>query len=60
MILGKRMSKVYALDEGSVIRKSHENPSIGKIYKDFLGKPLGKLSHELLHTHYKDRSKETV
>ena len=24
-------------------------------YKDFLGKPLGHLSHELLHTHYTNR-----
>ena len=33
-------------------RQSHENPSIKAIYKDFLGEPLGEMSHKLLHTHY--------
>lgn len=33
-------------------RKSHENPSVQKLYKDFLGEPNGHLSHKLLHTHY--------
>ncbi|HQQ19760.1 MAG TPA: iron hydrogenase small subunit [Exilispira sp.] len=30
----------------------NENPEIKKIYEDFLEKPLGHKSHELLHTHY--------
>jgi iron only hydrogenase large subunit-like protein len=37
------------------LRKSHENPSITRIYKDFFGEPLGPKSHELLHTHYETR-----
>ena len=40
------------IDESSAIRKSHENIEVKKLYKDFLGEPLGKLSHQLLHTHY--------
>ncbi|MDD5170127.1 MAG: iron hydrogenase small subunit [Syntrophales bacterium] len=44
-------------DDGSVQekRQSHENPSITKIYENFLKEPLGHKSHELLHTHYKQR-----
>ncbi len=51
----KRMMSLYAEDEGKPLRKSHDNPDITKLYADFLGKPLGHLSHELLHTHYTKR-----
>ncbi len=50
-----RMKAIYSEDEHMVIRKSHENPEIVAIYKDFLGKPNSKVSHELLHTHYVER-----
>ncbi|MFO7721634.1 MAG: NADH-dependent [FeFe] hydrogenase, group A6 [Bacteroidales bacterium] len=53
----KRMEAIYAEDEGMAIRKSHENPEVLQIYKDFLGKPLGHKSHELLHTHYIPRKR---
>ena len=56
----KRMGAVYALDERSALRKSHENPEIQKLYEEFLEKPGGALSHELLHTKYTDRSHETL
>ena len=36
------------------LRQTHLNPSIDSIYKNYLGKPGGHLSHELLHTHYVD------
>jgi iron only hydrogenase large subunit-like protein len=51
----KRASAIYEEDEAMVIRKSHENPEVIQIYKEFLGKPLGHKSHELLHTHYSPR-----
>jgi NADP-reducing hydrogenase subunit HndD len=53
----KRMAALYKEDEGKQLRKSHENPDIQKIYSDFLGKPLGHVSHELLHTTYTQRTK---
>ena len=56
-IRNKRMEAIYAEDEGMAIRKSHENPEVAQIYKDFLGKPLGHKSHELLHTHYIPRKR---
>ena len=51
-----RAAATYDEDEAMTIRKSHENPAIKKIYEEFLGEPCGHESHELLHTHYVDRS----
>jgi iron-only hydrogenase group A len=45
-----RNKAMYAEDLRLGIRKSHENPSVNALYDDFLGKPLGHRSHELLHT----------
>jgi len=53
----KRMQAIYREDEGKALRKSHENPDIQKLYKEYLGAPLGHLSHELLHTHYVPRER---
>lgn len=54
-ILKERTESLYAEDAGKNLRKSHENPFIISLYKEFLGEPCGHLSHELLHTHYYDR-----
>lgn len=54
-IRSKRAEAIYGEDEGLPLRKSHENPEVIQIYKDFLGEPLGHKSHDLLHTHYKPR-----
>jgi ferredoxin hydrogenase small subunit len=60
--VGKRQSSVYSTDANAKVyklRKSQDNPMIQKIYaKDgFLADgPCGHKSHELLHTHYFDRS----
>lgn len=53
----KRMEAIYEADRGLPIRKSHENPYVKMLYDDFLGKPLGDMSHKLLHTHYRVRNK---
>ena len=55
-IIKKRFDAIYEEDFNKPIRKSHENPSIIKLYKEFLGEPCGHKSHELLHTHYFDKS----
>jgi NADP-reducing hydrogenase subunit HndD len=57
-ILKSRQLAIYEEDKGKALRKSHENPDIIRLYEEFLGKPLGHKSHELLHTHYFDRKKE--
>ncbi|MFR1708363.1 MAG: NADH-dependent [FeFe] hydrogenase, group A6 [Clostridium sp.] len=51
-LIEKRMNALYTEDANKIIRKSHENPEIIKLYKEFLGKPCGEKSHHLLHTHY--------
>jgi NADH-quinone oxidoreductase subunit G/NADP-reducing hydrogenase subunit HndD len=53
----KRLSGLYTEDEAKTLRKSHENPFIQSLYADYLGKPNGHKSHELLHTHYVKRGK---
>jgi NADP-reducing hydrogenase subunit HndD len=50
--LAKRASALYTKDQASTIRRSHENPSIQYLYKEYLGEPLGTVAHKLLHTHY--------
>ena len=57
-IRARRAAGIYRDDEKSAFRCSHENPMIQKLYKDFLGAPLGHKSHELLHTHYTKRGTE--
>lgn len=49
------MAGIYRADRSLVLRKSHENPAVQALYEQFLGQPLGHLSHELLHTHYHRR-----
>jgi iron only hydrogenase large subunit-like protein len=51
----RRTEAIYAEDMSMEVRKSHENPEVVAIYKEFLGEPLGHKSHELLHTHYRGR-----
>lgn len=51
-----RASVLYNLDEKMPIRKSHENPSIKKLYEEFLEKPGSHKAHEILHTSYVKRS----
>ena len=52
-----RAAALYREDSGKALRKSHENPSIKKLYADFLGEANGHRSHKLLHTHYVKREK---
>jgi iron-only hydrogenase group A len=51
-----RIKAIYDVDKAMTIRKSHENPAVQTLYKEFLGEPLSHKSHELLHTHYIERS----
>ena len=55
-----RADCLYSIDEKSTIRKSHENPVLKKIYKEYLGEPGGHKAHELLHTHYQERVKYNI
>ena len=55
-----RADSLYSIDEKSTIRKSHENPVLQKIYKEYLGNPGGDLAHKFLHTHYQKREKYNI
>lgn len=55
-VKAKRAEALYSEDRNAKMRKSHENPVIIKLYEEFFGEPCGHKSHELLHTHYMDRS----
>ena len=55
-VKAKRAAALYSEDESSTLRKSHENPNIQLMYKEYFGEPGSHKAHELLHTHYTDRS----
>jgi iron only hydrogenase large subunit-like protein len=50
-----RMAALYRIDSDDKLRVSHKNEWVQRLYAEFLGKPLGRKSHELLHTHYDKR-----
>jgi NADH-quinone oxidoreductase subunit G len=50
-----RLESLYDEDSKLPLRRSHENPSIQKLYENYLEKPLGEKSHHLLHTEYTER-----
>ena len=52
-----RAQAIYAEDAAKSVRKSHENPSIMKLYEEYFEKPNSHKAHELLHTHYTARPK---
>ena len=52
-----RTNGLYQDDTIAKLRVSHANPAVEKYYQEFGGKPLGHLSHDLLHTHFVDRTK---
>lgn len=55
-----RADALYSIDEKSKIRKSHENPTLKKIYEEYLEEPGSYRAHKLLHTHYMERPKYNI
>lgn len=47
-----RADGIYSIDEQSLIRKSHQNPVVKKIYEEFIEEPGSKIAHKYLHTTY--------
>ncbi len=41
---------LWGLDQSAPLRFSHENPEVAALYQQYLGLPLGKKAHHLLHT----------
>ena len=52
----KRASVLYNQDKAMKLRKSHENPDIQKLYKEWFGKPGSEKAHHALHTSYVKRN----
>ncbi len=52
-----RAAAIYREDRNLPLRKSHENPSIKRLYEEYLGHPNSHKAHQLLHTHYVPRKK---
>ena len=51
-----RAKVLYDNDANKQLRKSHENPSIKKVYEEYLGEPGSHRAHEVLHTTYVKRT----
>lgn len=58
-VKAKRAEGLYNEDKNLALRKSHMNPSIQKLYQEFLEYPNSHKAHELLHTVYMDRFKDS-
>jgi NADH-quinone oxidoreductase subunit G len=54
-IRAKRAAGLRGDDSHRQIRRSHENPSVQKLYQEFLDAPLSETAHKLLHTSYTGR-----
>ncbi len=52
-----RAQALYDYDEERKLRRSHENPAVEFLYKEFFGEPNSHKAHELLHTTYHQRDK---
>jgi len=51
-LIAARGKALYAIDASRQHRRSHENPAVQAIYRDFLGPVGGPKAHELLHASY--------
>jgi NADH-quinone oxidoreductase subunit G/NADP-reducing hydrogenase subunit HndD len=55
-VVRERLERLYEVDRRSRQRRSHENAGVQALYEELLGRPLGEVSHRLLHRTYTDRS----
>ena len=51
-----RAKALYDNDAAKTLRKSHENPSIKKVYDEYLGEYGSEKAHHILHTSYVERT----
>jgi NADH-quinone oxidoreductase subunit G len=55
----KRMEAIYEEDQSRLIRKAHENGEVKVLYKEYLQNVMSHRAHELLHTQYTIKRKNT-
>ena len=53
-----RLERIYDADRRATLKVSHDNDEVQELYSTMLGKPLGEISHHLLHRKYVDRKHE--
>lgn len=58
-VVKKRAEGIYNIDRNKKKRRSYENESVQKLYREFLGEPGSKLAHELLHTDFSEQKRGT-
>lgn len=56
-VVKKRAEGIYNIDRNKKKRRSYENESVQKLYREFLGEPGSKLAHELLHTDFSEQKR---
>jgi iron-only hydrogenase group A len=54
-VIRERLDRLYETDRRATLRVSHDNGEVQALYESMLGKPLGEVSHHLLHRTYVDR-----
>ena len=52
-----RAQALYDYDKEKGVRRSHDNPAVELLYKEYFGQPASHRAHELLHTFYLRRKK---
>ena len=55
-----RAAALYRQDEEMPLRRSHENPMVQAVYREYLGEPGGHKAHEILHCSYIPQQKYRV
>jgi NADH-quinone oxidoreductase subunit G len=48
-VIEQRIKGLYMIDGWQSVRKSHQNPSVQRLYQEFFGEPGSEKAHELLH-----------
>jgi NADP-reducing hydrogenase subunit HndD len=51
-VRAERAKGLYTLDKNCKLRKSHQNPVLLQMYKEYFGSYGSEKAHEVLHTHY--------
>ncbi|MDD4120775.1 MAG: NADH-dependent [FeFe] hydrogenase, group A6 [Clostridia bacterium] len=52
-----RAGSIYNMDKNMSLRKSHMNPVVNELYKEYFGEPNSHKAHHVLHTKYAKRNK---
>ena len=54
-VIRQRQEALYKIDRDKPLRKSHENPGVISLYKNYYNHHNSAQAHHELHTHYTDR-----